>query len=50
MVSVIIPYYDRPEKILRCVRSVLAQIYQEFEILIVDDHSPEAQSEHRPSH
>ena len=44
MVSVIIPYYDRPEKILRCVRSVLAQTYQEFEILIIDDCSPEALS------
>ena len=41
MISIIIPYYDRPQKIHRCVNSVLAQSYQDFEILIIDDHSPE---------
>ena len=39
MISIIIPYYNRPEKILRCVHSILKQTYQDFEILVVDDHS-----------
>lgn len=39
LVSIIIPYYNRPEKIKRCLNSVLNQTYQDFEILVVDDHS-----------
>lgn len=39
MISIIIPYYNRPEKIKRCLNSVLNQTYQDFEILVVDDHS-----------
>ncbi len=39
MVSIIIPYYNRPEKLERCLNSVLKQTYQDFEILVVDDYS-----------
>lgn len=39
MVSIIIPYYNRPNKIIRCINSILNQSYQSFEILIIDDAS-----------
>ncbi len=39
MVSIIIPYYNRPEKLERCLNSVLKQSHQEFEILVIDDYS-----------
>jgi glycosyltransferase involved in cell wall biosynthesis/tRNA A37 methylthiotransferase MiaB len=37
LVSVIIPTYNRPKLLERSVRSVLAQRYQNFEILVVND-------------
>lgn len=39
MVSIIIPYYNRPKKLKRCLNSILIQTYQDFEILVVDDYS-----------
>jgi len=40
-ISVIIPVY-RAEKYLRgCVDSILAQTFQDFELLLVDDGSPD---------
>ena len=39
MISVIIPTYNRRELLVRSVESVLAQTWQELEVLVVDDAS-----------
>lgn len=40
LVSVVIPTYDRPDRLLGAVESVLKQTYEPIEVLVVDDHSP----------
>ena len=37
--SVIIPVYNRPEKILRSASSVISQTYRNFELIIINDGS-----------
>ncbi len=40
-VSVVIPTYDRPELLEASVESVLAQTFDDLELIVVDDASPE---------
>ena len=37
LVSIVIPYYNKKETILRSVNSVIAQIYTNWELIIIDD-------------
>jgi len=39
MISIVIPYYNRPEKLKRCLDSIFEQTYSNYEIIIVDDCS-----------
>jgi glycosyltransferase involved in cell wall biosynthesis len=38
-ISVIIPLYNKEQEIKRCLDSVLCQTFQDFEVIVVDDHS-----------
>jgi GT2 family glycosyltransferase/MoaA/NifB/PqqE/SkfB family radical SAM enzyme len=40
-VSVIIPSYRRPADLARCLSSLRSQSYQDYEVVVVDDASPE---------
>ena len=41
MISIIVPVYKAEKFITRCVDSVIAQTYQDWELLLVDDGSPD---------
>lgn len=40
-ISVIVPVYKSEKYLDRCVRSILNQTYQDFELILVDDGSPD---------
>jgi glycosyltransferase involved in cell wall biosynthesis len=39
LISIIIPYYNRPIKLERALKSIENQTYKDFEIIVVDDNS-----------
>lgn len=41
MISVIVPVYKAEQYLDKCVQSVLAQTYTDFELILVDDGSPD---------
>lgn len=41
MISIIIPVYNVEKYLPQCVDSILAQTYQDFEVILVDDGSPD---------
>ncbi|MGE5409523.1 MAG: glycosyltransferase, partial [Clostridiales bacterium] len=44
MVSVIIPTYNRKDKLVRAIKSVLAQSYDDYEIIVVNDNGEDVSS------
>lgn len=41
LISIILPVYNVEKYILRCVSSILSQTFSDFELLIIDDGSPD---------
>lgn len=40
-ISVIVPVYNVEKYLSRCLDSLLSQTYEDFEVLLIDDHSPD---------
>lgn len=43
-VAVVVPTYNRKEKLIKCINSILWQDYKDFVIVIIDDNSDQAVS------
>ena len=43
IISIIVPVYKAEAVLPKCVESVLAQTFQDWELLLIDDGSPEAE-------
>lgn len=41
MISIIVPIYNAEQYLHRCIDSILAQSYTDFELLLIDDGSPD---------
>ena len=41
LISVIVPIYNVEKYIYRCVDSILAQTFSDFELILIDDESPD---------
>ena len=40
-ISIIVPVYKTEKYVLKCLDSILAQTYKNFEVLVIDDGSPD---------
>ena len=45
MISVIVPVYNTEKYLDRCIQSILAQTYTDFELLLIDDGSTDLSGE-----
>lgn len=45
MISIIVPVYKSEKTIVRCIESVIAQEYKDWELVLVDDGSPDRSGE-----
>ena len=41
--SILIPAYNRPQYLKKCIDSILNSTFQDFEIIISDDNSPRSE-------
>lgn len=44
-ISIIVPVYKAEQHLPSCIRSILRQTYKDFELILVDDGSPDRSGE-----